>query len=249
MRLNDKIVVITGASRGIGAAIATLFAQEGAKIILNYNKSEKNALLLVDKIEQKKGTIFPIKADISKSSEVKSMVQTAVEEFGRIDILVNNAGITYHASFLDSTEDMWDEIMDVNLKGAYLCSKEVAPLMLHQGKGKIINIASVCGLAERISLGKTPYVVSKAGMIGLTRSLAINLGPHITVNAICPGWIETDMTAKLSPERKEKHINEAPLKRVGSPEEVAYTALFLASDESNFITGEIVTVSGGIAMR
>lgn len=155
--------------------------------------------------------------------------------------------IVHH--FLDSTEDMWDEIMDVNLKGAYLCSKEVAPLMLHQGREKIINIASVCGLAERISLGNTSYVVSKAGMIGLTRSLAINLGPHITVNAICPGWIETDMTATLSPEKKEKHINEAPLKRVGSPEEVAYTALFLASDESSFITGEIITVSGGIAMR
>jgi 3-oxoacyl-[acyl-carrier protein] reductase len=249
MRLDNKIVLITGASRGIGAAIATLFTQEGAKIILNYNKSEKNALLLVDKIEQKKGTIFPIKADISKVNEVKSMVQTTIEEFGRIDILINNAGITYRASFLDSTEDMWDEIMDVNLKGTYLCSKEVAPLMLNQGKGKIINIASVCGLAERISLGNTSYVVSKAGMIGLTRSLAINLGPHITVNAICPGWIETDMTATLSPEKKDKHINEAPLKRVGSPEEVAYTALFLASDESNFITGEIITVSGGIAMR
>ncbi len=177
------------------------------------------------------------------------MVEKTIEKFGRIDILVNNAGILVPATFLDSTEEMWDRMMDVNLKGSYLCAKEVAPIMLNQKRGKIINIASVSGLPQKSALGNVPYAASKAGVIGLTRALAVNLGPHLNVNAICPGLIETDMSASLPPERRRIPIEEAPLQRNGKPDEIAYAALFLASQESDFITGEIITVSGGRGMR
>ncbi|MEM2841654.1 MAG: SDR family NAD(P)-dependent oxidoreductase, partial [Candidatus Bathyarchaeia archaeon] len=180
---------------------------------------------------------------------VRNMVQRVVQEYGKIDILVNNAGIVISKPFLETTEEIWDRTIDINLKGTYLCSKEVAPLMLGQGKGKIINIASVSGLAQRSALGNVPYAASKAGVIGLTRSLAVNLGPYVNVNAICPGVIETDMTASLPAEYTRMRIEETPLKRTGKPEEVAMAALFLASEDSDFITGEVITVAGGRGMR
>ncbi len=249
MRLKGKVAIVTGAGRGIGNAIAQIFAQEGAKVVLNYNRSEKEASSLADDIRRKGGEVLLMKADVSKTDDVKNMVQKAIAKFGRIDILVNNAGMLFPAAFMDSTEEMWDKTIDVNLKGAYLCSKEVAPIMLNQKKGKIVNISSVCGLAQKSALGNTPYAVSKAGVIGLTRSLAVNLGPTINVNAICPGVIDTDMVAFFTPERKKMIVEETLLKRIGKPEDVAKAALFLASDESDFITGEIVTVGGGRGMR
>jgi 3-oxoacyl-[acyl-carrier protein] reductase len=250
MKLQGKVAVITGAGRGIGRAIAKMFALEGADIVINYSKSKKEAFSLADEINKDGREKLVVKADVSKADEVKKMIQKTVTKFGRIDILVNNAGIAIPAAFLDSTEDMWDQTIGVNLKGAYLCSKEVAPIMLNQKSGKIINISSIAGMAERTAVNNTPYVVSKAGMIGLTRSLAVNLSPHINVNAICPGLIDTDMVeATFTPERKKTAIQEYPLKRMGRPEEIARAALFLASDDSDFITGEILAVAGGKAMR
>ncbi|MEM3048249.1 MAG: 3-oxoacyl-ACP reductase family protein [Candidatus Bathyarchaeia archaeon] len=249
MRLQGKVALITGAGRGIGRAIALLFAQEGAKVAINYSKSEKEALSLVEEIRRLGGVAMTVKADVSKPDEVKNMVQKVLQEYGKIDILVNNAGIVISKPFLETTEEIWDRTIDINLKGTYLCSKEVAPLMLGQGKGKIINIASVSGLAQRSALGNVPYAASKAGVIGLTRSLAVNLGPYVNVNAICPGVIETDMTASLPAEYTRMRVEETPLKRTGKPEEVAMAALFLASEDSDFITGEVITVAGGRGMR
>ena len=249
LRLKGKVALITGASRGIGRETAKLFAKEGAKVVINYCNSEKKAISVAEEIKEKGGEAIVLKADVSKVDEVKEMVQKTVENFKRIDILVNNAGIGPHAAFLDCSDDIWNRTMEVNLKGPFLCSKEVAPIMLKQKKGKIINISSTSGLAERSALGNTPYTVSKAGVIGLTRALAVNLGPNINVNVICPGLTDTEMAAALKPERRRKPIEESLVKRIGKPEEIAYAALFLASDESNFITSEILTVAGGRAIR
>jgi 3-oxoacyl-[acyl-carrier protein] reductase len=249
VRLQDKVAIVTGASRGIGKAISELYVKEGAKITINYNKSEKEALLIAEELEKTSKDILVVKTDVSNVNEVKEMVQRTVERFGRIDILVNNAGIMIPEIFVESTEDTWNKTMDVNLKGAYLCAREVAPLMLKQEMGKIINISSIVGLSEKSALRNTAYVASKAGMLGLTRSLAVNLGPKINVNAICPGLTDTDMAAALGPEKIKANIEEALLKRSGKPEDIANAALFLASDESDYITGEIFTVSGGRAMR
>jgi 3-oxoacyl-[acyl-carrier protein] reductase len=249
MKLDEKVALITGASRGIGRAISKIFALEGARVVINYNKSKNDALSLVEEIKNQGGEVLLVKADVSKSDEVKRMVQKTLDKFGRIDILVNNAGVLIPIEFLDITEEIWDKTMDVNLKSAYLCSKEVAPIMLNQKKGKIINIASISGLAERTAVRNTSYTVSKAGMIGLTRSLAVNLGPKINVNTICPGITDTDMAALLGPERIKAGVEESILKRIAKPEEIARTALFLVSDESDIITGEILTLAGGKAMR
>ncbi|MHA2185606.1 MAG: SDR family NAD(P)-dependent oxidoreductase [Promethearchaeota archaeon] len=249
MRLKGKVALITGASRGIGHSMAKLFAQEGAKVAINFFKSEKEALDLAEEIRKQGGEAIAIKADVSNLNDIKKMIQTTMAKFGTIDILVNNAGIILSATFLDCTDEIWDKTMDVNLKGAFLCSKEVAPIMLEKKKGKIINISSASGLAERSAVGNTPYAVSKAGLIGLTRSLAVNLGPYVNVNAICPGLTETDMAASLKPERRRKPIEESIVKRIGKPKEIAHAALFLASDESDFITAEIMTVAGGRAIR
>jgi len=178
------------------------------------------------------------------------MVAETVRAFDGIDILVNNAGIVFRKDFFDSSEDELDQILDINLKGTYLCCREVAQLMLERKKGKIINMASISGLAaDALGLRYPNYAAAKAGIIGLTRSLAMRLGPHVNVNAICHGTIVTEMTAAISPDAKKLIAEETPLKRLGKPEEIARAALFLASDESDFITGEIFTVSGGRAMR
>jgi 3-oxoacyl-[acyl-carrier protein] reductase len=249
MKLKGKVAVVTGASRGIGRAIVKLFADEGAKVVINYNSSETPAKRLAEEINGKGGDAIAVKGDVSDPKQVRALVKEAVERFGRIDILVNNAGILLPSLFPDCTDEIWEKIIAINLKGPFLCSREVADIMLKQGKGKIINISSISGLAYPSALENTPYAISKAGVIGLTRSLAVNLAPTVNVNAICPGLIETDMTASNSPESKRMRIEESLLKRIGKPEEIANAALFLASDESDFVTGEILTVSGGRAMR
>jgi 3-oxoacyl-[acyl-carrier protein] reductase len=165
--------------------------------------------------------------------------------YGRIAVLVNNAGVLITKDFFDTNEDEWDKTIDVNLKGAYLCSKEVAPIMLKQKKGKIINISSNSGLYHPTAMRFVEYVTSKAGMNGLTKALALRLGPYITVNAICPGWIKTEMVAETDPEVERKILEETALRRYGTPEEVAASALFLASSEADFITGELLIVAGG----
>jgi 3-oxoacyl-[acyl-carrier protein] reductase len=248
-KLLDKVALITGASRGIGSAIAKKFSQEGAKVIINYNQSKKEAINLEKDLQKQGMEVISLKADVSNTEEIAFMIEEIVKRFGRIDILVNNAGILFSATFDATTENIWDKTMDINLKGTFLCCKEVVPIMLKHGKGKIINISSICGLAERSALRNTAYVVSKTGLIGLTRSLAVNLGPKINVNAICPGLTETDMVNTLGEKRVKAGVDESILKRIGKPEEIANAALFLASSESDFITGEILAVSGGRGLR
>ena len=247
--MNGQVAVVTGASRGIGRAIAELFAQEGAKVVVNYNTSEKEARALAEKIKKQGGEAICVKADVSKYDDVKRMVETTLKTHGRIDILVNNAGIHVAKDFLEISEDEWDKTIDVNLKGAYLCSKEVARIMLKQKKGKIINMSSNSGLYHPSAMRFTEYVASKAGMNGLTKALALRLGPHITVNAICPGWIKTEMVAQTDAEVERRILEETALKRYGTPEEVAASALFLASEEADFITGELLIVAGGRGMH
>lgn len=248
-RLAGKVTLVTGASRGIGAAIARMFSDEGAKVALNYRESEEEAKKVSQDIKDSGGKCLLVKADVSKTPEVKRMVSKTVGKFGRIDVLVNNAGIIIPKDFLDSTDEDWDRVLDTNLKGTYLCCREVAPIMLTQKKGKIINISSVSGLAQPSALKYPDYVSSKAGVIGLTRSLAVRLGPLITVNAICPGTIETDMLSWMSPETKQRMAEENFLKSLGKPSYVAQAATFLASQEADWITGEVLTVGAGRGMR
>jgi 3-oxoacyl-[acyl-carrier protein] reductase len=249
MRLNGQVAIVTGASRGIGRAIAELFAREGAKVVINYNVSEKEGLAVREKIEKQGGKGICVKADVSKRDEVNRMIGTVVKTYGRIDILVNNAGVLVTKDFLETDETEWDKTIDINLKGAYLCSKEAAPIMLKQKKGKIINISSNSGLYHPSAMRFAEYVTSKAGMNGLTKALALRLGPYITVNAICPGWIKTEMVAETDPEVERQVLEETALKRYGTPEEVAASALFLASSDADFITGELLIVAGGRGMH
>lgn len=249
VRLDGQVVIVTGASRGIGKAIAEMFGREGAKIVVNYNTSDKQAQAVANGIVDHGGEAICAKADVSKSEEVKRMIETTVKTYGRIDVLVNNAGVLITKDFFDINEDEWDKMIDVNLKGAYLCSKEVAPIMLKQKKGKIINISSNSGLYHPSAMRFVEYVTSKAGMNGLTKALALRLGPYITVNAICPGWIKTEMVAETDPEVERKILEETALRRYGTPEEVAASALFLASSEADFITGELLIVAGGRGMH
>ena len=248
MRLQGKTAIVTGAGQGIGRTIAVMFGAEGANVVIAdfvAEYGEQTAGIIRDA----GGHALFVKVDITKTDEVKKMVQEALDHFGRIDILVNNAGIFRPGTGFDFTEADWDKNMNVNLKGGCFCTREASGIMLKQKKGKVINIASICGMAERSAIGNLPYTVSKAGVIGMTRSLAVILGPHINVNAIAPGFIDAGQ-GKLEPaEYKEKARLEAPLKRLGSAEDIGHAAIFLASDESDFITGEILTVSGGRAMR
>ncbi len=248
-RLNGKVAIVTGSSRGIGRAIAERFAAEGAKVTINWAGREREAKAVVDGIKASGGEALSVGADVSSSADVKRLVQATVDHFGRLDILVNNAGVMITKSVLETSEDDWDRTIDVNLKGAYLCSKEVAPVMLRQEMGKIIMMSSNSGLYHPSAMKFTEYVVSKAGMNGLTKALALALGPHITVNAICPGWIKTDMIADTDPEVEQRILDETALKRWGTPDDVAGAAVFLASSEADFITGELLIVAGGRGMH
>jgi len=248
-RLKDQVAIITGASRGIGRSIVETFASEGAKVVINYNTNETRALDVAKEIEKKGGDAICVKADVSNVEDVKRLVSKTLAKFGRIDILVNNAGVMFPEDFLTTNEQVWDKTMDINLKGAYLCSKEVAPAMLRQKKGKIINISSNSGLYHPSSLWYVEYVASKAGMNGMTRAMALRLGPYITVNAICPGYIKTEMVAQYDAATEKMVLDETALKRFGRPDDVASAAVFLASDEANFITGELLIVAGGRGMH
>ena len=248
-RLAGKVAIVTGSSRGIGKAIAERFAAEGAKVTVNWAGRERDATAVVDGINSRGGEALSIGADVSSSAEVKKLVRATVDRFRRIDILVNNAGVMVGKPVLETTEEDWDRTIDVNLKGAYLCSKEVAPIMLGQEAGKIIMMSSNSGLYHPSAMKFTEYVVSKAGMNGLTKALALALGPHITVNAICPGWIKTDMIADTDPEVEQRILAETALRRWGTTDDVAGAAVFLASSEADFITGELLIVAGGRGMH
>jgi 3-oxoacyl-[acyl-carrier protein] reductase len=247
--LEGKVAIVTGASRGIGRAIAQRFAAEGASVVVNYVAGSKGAESVVAAITAGGGTAVAVRADVSKSADVRDLVAATLERFGRVDILVNNAGVMITKGVMETSEDDWDLTIDVNLKGAYLCSKAVAPVMIQQAGGTIINMSSNSGLYHPSAMRFTEYVVSKAGLNGLTKAMALALGPHIRVNAICPGWIRTDMVETIDPEVQQRILDETALGRWGTPDDIAASAVFLASDEAAFITGELLIVAGGRGMH
>ena len=247
MKLKNKVALVTGAGRGIGKATAIALAREGASVVVN-DVDLQSAEETADEITAMGCKALPIKADVSDRTEVTKMVDTIIETFKRIDILVNNAGIFSSVSLDDITEDEWDKVIKVNLKGVFLCSQAVMKLMKKQRSGKIINISSLAAKVGGIFAG-ADYAASKAGVIALTKSLAKQLAPYDTnVNAVAPAVIETDMTKNWPKEVKEAFLKQIPLGRFGKPEEVAETVLFLVSDGANFITGATIDVNGGILM-
>lgn len=247
--LEGKVAIVTGASRGIGRAIAERFSVEGARVVVNYVTGSPGAQKVVDAINARGGDAIAVQADVSRSADVAKLVAATLERFGRIDILVNNAGIMVTKGVLETSEDDWDRTIDINLKGAYLCSKAVAPIMIGQEGGSIVNMSSNSGLYHPSAMRFTEYVVSKAGLNGLTKALALALGPHVRVNAICPGWIRTDMVETIDPEVQQRILDETALGRWGTPDDIASSAVFLASADAAFITGELLIVAGGRGMH
>jgi len=245
--LSGKIAVITGAGRGIGRAIALQFTQNGAKVVVNYRNSIAQVEELLDEIKNAGGEAIAVQADISKEAQVKGLIESAVKHFGRLDILVNNAGITKDNLLMRMSEEDFNSVLDINLKGTFLCMKYASSVMLKQRSGKIINISSVVGITG--NAGQANYAASKAGVIGLTKAVARELASRgITVNAVAPGFIETDMTVHLPDKVKEASIVGIPLKRFGTAKEIAGTVSFLASDSANYITGQVIQVDGGMVM-
>ena len=247
--LDGRIAIVTGASRGIGRAIAERFAREGARVVVNYVARSSGADEVVDGIIAGGGDAIAVRAGVSNASDVEGLVRETVDRFGRVDILVNNAGVMFTKGVLETTEDEWDQTIDINLKGPYLCSKAVAPIMIDQGAGTIINMSSNSGLYHPSAMRFTEYVVSKAGLNGLTKAMALALGPQIRVNAICPGWIRTDMLETVDPEVHQRILDETALARWGTPDDIAAAAVYLASDEASFVTGELLIVAGGRGMH
>ncbi|HII4453084.1 TPA: 3-oxoacyl-[acyl-carrier-protein] reductase [Clostridium perfringens] len=245
--LKDKVAIVTGGTRGIGRAIALKLADNGANIVINYRNSDKEAEELKAILEEKGVKVLTVKCDISNFEDSKNLMDKCKEVFGKIDILVNNAGITKDTLIMRMKEEDFDNVIDVNLKGTFNCAKHASAIMLKQRFGKIINMTSVVGIAG--NAGQVNYAASKAGVIGLTKSLAKELGSRgITVNAVAPGFINTDMTASLSEKVKEEASKNIPLKRLGDPEDVANLVGFLASDAANYITGQVINVDGGMVM-
>lgn len=247
MRLKGRVAIITGGARGIGKAIALALVRQGAKVaIVDFDK--EGARALKDRIEKEQGQAIAIPCDVSKSSEVKAMVDQVKKAFGRIDILVNNAGIIRRGTIETVTEEDWDRVIEVNLKGTFNCSKAVFETMKQQRYGKIINVSSIAGKMGDIT-SAPGYGPSKAGIDALTKTLARQLAPYgINVNAVAPHAIETEMSAQWSEERRKEIIASIPLGRLGKPEDVAEAVLFLASESASFITGEILDVNGGALM-
>ena len=245
--LKGKLAVITGASRGIGKCIATKFAKEGANVVINYRNNEEEALKVKQELEDLGSQVLVVKADVSELEQAENLIKEAKKEFGRVDILVNNAGITKDNLIIRMKEEDFDSVIKTNLKGAFNCLKAVTPIMLKQKYGKIVNMASVVGVVG--NPGQVNYCASKAGLIGMTKSLAKEIGSrNITVNAIAPGFIDTDMTKILSDDQKKKILSQIPLNKFGNVEDIANVALFLGSENSNYITGQVIHVDGGMAM-
>lgn len=247
MILGGKVALITGASRGIGRAIAIRLAAEGAKIAVNYAGNTAAAEEVKAAIEQSGGTAMLIQTDVSDAVAAAEMVARVHEEFGGLDILVNNAGITRDTLLLRMKDEDFDTVINTNLKGVYACTKAAAKLMTKQRSGRIVNLTSVVG--EIGNVGQTNYAAAKAGVIGFTKAAAKELAPRgVTVNAIAPGFIDTDMTAVLKDNIREKIVEGIPLGALGKPEHVADAVLFLASDAASYITGQTLNVDGGMVM-
>src|SRR3989338_10328530 len=242
MKLQNKVVIITGSSRGIGKAVALTFAKEGAKVVVNYNNPKDRAEEVVNAITVMGSESFAVKADVSNEAEVKRMIDETVNRFGTIDILVNNAGIVFDIPFMEKTVDQWQKVLGVNLIGVFLCCKYASP---HMNEGsRIINISSTNGIYS-MHPESMDYDASKAGVLAITRSLAQELAPKILVNTIAPGWVDTEMNKDLPEDFVKKETDRIFVKRFGQPEEIAKAALFLASEDSSYISGTTIVVDGG----
>ncbi len=242
-----KVALITGGTRGIGREIAKKFAKEGCNLVLNYVSDNTDVEKIKSEFNEYGIDVLVLKADVSFFSDCENLVKEAIEKFGKIDILVNNAGITKDTLIAMMKEDAFDKVIDVNLKGTFNVTKNVVPYMMKKRNGNIINISSVVGVVG--NAGQSNYAASKAGIIGFTKSLAKELAPrNIRVNAVAPGFIDTDMTSVLSDKVKENINLQIPLKRMGKAEEVANVVSFLANDESSYITGQVINVDGGMVM-
>ena len=247
MNLKGKIALVTGGTRGIGREIALRLAKEGANLAITYTSKEEQALDVVNEIKNHGVNAIAVKANVINNDDVLNMVKTVEEELGTIDILVNNAGITKDNLIIRMTEEDWDSVIDVNLKGVFLSTKAVARAMMKKRYGKIINISSVVGVNGNAGQGN--YSASKAGVIGFTKSMAKELASRgIRVNAIAPGFIETEMTSVLKEEVKDAMIKNIPLCSFGKPKDIANLVAFLASEESDYITGQVIKVDGGMAI-
>lgn len=245
--LENKVAVVTGASRGIGRAIALSLAEQGANVVVNYAGNEEKANEVVSQIQSLGQEAFAFQADVSNQKEVQEMMKEAVDKFGSIDILVNNAGITKDNLLMRMKENEWDDVININLKGVFNCTKAVTRQMMKQRSGRIINVSSIVGVSG--NPGQANYVAAKAGVIGLTKTSAKELASrNITVNAIAPGFISTDMTDKLSDEVQQEMLKAIPLARFGEPEDISGVVTFLASEKSRYITGQTINIDGGMVM-
>jgi len=248
MDLKDRIAVVTGGSRGIGRAIALKLASLGAKVVVNYRANAEAAQEVVEAIKAQGGEAIAVQADVRDADDAKRLIETAQSTYGRLDILVNNAGTTRDTLLVRMSEEDWDLIINTNLKGAFNCTKAAMRPMMRQHYGRIVNITSVAGLAG--NAGQANYCAAKAGLIGFTKAVAKEVGSrNITVNAVAPGYVPTDLTADLPQELVEKGIEMTPLGRAGSPEDIANAVAFLVSDEAAFITGQVLSVDGGMVMQ
>ena len=247
MLLDGKVALVTGASRGIGRAIAVKLASEGAKVAVNYAGNTAKAEEVKAEIEKNGGEAVLVQADISDSKAVDAMIEKVTEAFGSIDILVNNAGITRDGLLMRMKEEDFDAVINTNLKGVFYCTKAVSKLMMKKRSGRIVNMASVVGLMG--NAGQANYAAAKAGVIGFSKSAAKELAARgINVNVVAPGFIATDMTAAMTDKAKEATLAGIPMKRMGEPEDVANAVLFLVSDYASYITGQTVNVDGGMVM-
>lgn len=248
MMLANRVAIVTGASGGLGRAIATALAAEGAAVVINYARNAQAAQELVQALEAKGGKALAVQADVATLDGAEALVKASQEAFGKVDILVNNAGINRDGLLMRMKEEDWDSVLDTNLKGVFLCTRAVARPMLKARSGRIINIGSVSGLVG--TAGQANYAAAKAGMIGLTRSTARELGSRgITANCVAPGAIEAGMLLELSEEQRAAYLKQIPLERFGKPEDVAAAVVFLAGPAGAYITGQTLAVDGGLTMQ
>jgi 3-oxoacyl-[acyl-carrier protein] reductase len=249
MRLKDRIALVTGSSRGVGRAVALGFAKEGAKVVVNYTSNENAANEVVNGIKSMGSDAIAVKADVAQKDDAEALVNAAVDKFGRLDILVNNAGFTRPALMLKMSEDQWDSVVDIHMKGAFLCSQAAGLKMQDQKSGKIINVTSVAGVVGTV--GQINYSAAKGGIISMTKSIARELARYnVCCNVISLGIVTTDMTEKIRTDEKLKEIymNRILLKRFAEAEDIAPAFVFFASDDSNYITGQLLCVDGGYGM-
>jgi len=244
--LTNKVAIVTGGSRGIGAAIALELAKNGAKVVINYNRSAGSAEQVIESIKKIGGEAYAVQADVSNSEESENLVKETINHFGRLDILINNAGITRDSTFKKLSEEDWRTVIDVNLNSVYNTSSIALPYLLESDAGRIINISSIIGQAG--GFGQTNYAAAKAGIIGYTKSLALELAKSsVTVNSICPGFIDTEMVQEIPENIRENIVAKIPARRFGKPEEIARGVVFLCKD-GGYITGQQLNINGGLYM-